>query len=87
MRDTIATHKGSVDLHKLRVEFSTAVRNDDSASQGEITVKPGMPQAASICLHSNLEIARVYLFGHRSDLQELGQMALASFILSNAPEG
>merc|ERR1719331_2269542 len=51
------THDGPVNLHEFRLK-RIPVPDDDSASDGQVTIKPRVPQTASIALHADTEVPK-----------------------------
>lgn len=68
---------GPIDLDKLGYESAVLLRDDHSASNGEVTIKPRMPDSASIGLYANLEIALGRTLGDGSNLDKLVSAVLA----------
>lgn len=59
---------GLVDLDKFGVEAAVLIRNDDSASNGEVAVKPGVPDTASVGFDANLEVSLLRALGDGPNL-------------------
>lgn len=60
--------KGAVNAHKLRREVAVLIGDDDTSGQGEVAVKPGVPDTTTVGLNANLEISELVLLGHGPDL-------------------
>jgi hypothetical protein len=62
------TQDGTVDGNELRDESACVFSNDDPSGQGKISVEPGVPDSATVSLHTHLEIRGFGTLRDRADL-------------------
>jgi hypothetical protein len=58
-----------VDLDQCVLECAVLVGNQHTSSNTKISIKPSVPDASTIQLDTNFEVARLLLLGNRFDLR------------------
>jgi hypothetical protein len=68
---------GPVDLHELGDKSAVLLRDYYTSSNSKVTIKPRVPDSASVGLHTDLEVALGRTLGDRPNLDSIISVALA----------